>query len=169
MQFNVKRTDMQMNKTVGTTAAPMLMPSVASGPWMSLFAVAALPLFLFQPSAFVTLSMAGTASLATVVFAHMSVMNEKLFDSMHLAVKLLAPVQLALLIWLSVYAGHELAGASFAVSCLAAVASLAVFLAADAMISAILLLIAARGQRAMGVSIVSLISAKYSGLFGEIS
>ncbi len=160
---------MQMNKTLGSATVPMSMPSVASGPWMSLFAVSALPLFLFQPSAFVTLSMAATASLAMIVFAHLSVMNEKLFDGMHLAVKLLAPVQFALLIWLAVYAGHELAGASFAASCLAAVLSLAVILAVDALASALLLLAAERGKQAMGVSLVSLISAKYAGLFGRIN
>ena len=160
---------MQINKTLNAANASISMPSLASGQLVSLFAVSALPLFLFQPSAFVTLCMAATASVAMVAFAHLSVMNEKLFKSMHFVVKLVAPVQFALLIWLAVYAGHQLAGASFALSCLAAVASLGALLIADAALSAALLIAAERGRGATGVSLVSLISAKYAGLFGRIS
>ena len=159
---------MQTNRTFGATAAhPTTL--ITSGTWMPVFAVSALPLFLFQPSAFVTLSMAATVSLTMMMFAHLSVLNDRLFDPMHTAVKFLAPVQFALLIWLAVHAGHQLAGSSYAASCLVAFIWLAFLLVADAVVSAVLLHAAGRGRGTAGVSLVSLISAKYAGLLGKIS
>jgi hypothetical protein len=161
-------TVMQTHKTLGF-AAPLSITSTASAPWMALFALAALPLFLLQPSAAATLAIAAALSLSMMVLAHLSVMDSKAFDGAHLAVKLIAPVQFALLIWLAVYAGHDVAGPSFALSCLAALASLAAITAADALACAALLLIAERGKGVAGVSLVSLISAKYAGLLGKIN
>jgi formate/nitrite transporter FocA (FNT family) len=135
---------------------------------MALFALTALPLFLLQPSAVATLTMAAALSLSMIAVAYLSVMDGKTFETAHLAVKLLAPVQFALMIWLAVYAGHELSDTSFALSCLAALGALAAIIAADALASAMLLLVADRGKGVTGVSLVSLISAKYAGLLGRI-
>jgi hypothetical protein len=99
--------------------------------------------------------------------AHLSVADEKHFDTAHLAIKLIAPVQFALMIWLSVQIGHEIAGASFAGSYFASIASLFGIVVVDALASAAFLL-AGSCRAAPGVSLASLISAKYSGLLGEV-
>jgi hypothetical protein len=159
---------MQTNKTLDSAAAPLSMVSNASAPWMALFAAAALPLFLLQPSAITTLAMAAALSLCMMALAHVSARDSKSFDAAHLSIKLLAPIQFALMIWLAVYAGREVSGTSFALSCLAALASLAAIIIADALISAVAMLAAERGRGATGVSLASLISAKYAGLLGAI-
>jgi hypothetical protein len=161
---------MQTNKTLdsNTATAPLSISSIASGPWITVFPMASAALLVLQPTALATMAMAASLSLAMMAFALLSVQDEKSFDAKSMAIKLLAPVQFAFLIWLSVYAGRELAGASFAVSCLAAFAALAAMVVADALASTMLLLTAERGHGSMGVPVASLISAKYAGLLGKI-
>ncbi len=155
-----------MNTTKAITAPTMT--SNASTPWMALFVLATVPLFMLQPSIAVTLQTVALLSLAMVALAHMAVADHKHFDTAYLAIKLVAPLHFAMMIWLCVYIGREIGGASFAASYLASIACLFGIVAADAVASAALALVAGSCRSVTGLSLVTLISAKYAGLMGKV-
>lgn len=164
---------MQTNSNTSVRAAGLPKPvtgfgSFASRTWMSVFPFASLALFATQPSAITTFALSLASSFAMAALAHASVHGEEAFDSKLSYVRVLAPVQSALLIWLAVYIGHDVAGTSLIASSLAAFAALGAFLVADALLSGATLFAAERGRGAMGTSIACLISEKYAGLFGKI-
>jgi hypothetical protein len=151
-------------KTINATA----MPTRTALPWMALFALSTLPLFALQLSIAATLQVACLLSLTMVALAHLSVADEKHFDAAHLAIKLVAPLQFALMIWLSVQMSHEMAGASFAASYAISIACLSGIVVVEGVSSAALALIAGSCRSVTGLSLVTLISAKYAGLLGGV-
>ncbi len=155
-----------MNTTKAITAPTIT--SNASTPWMALFVLATVPLFMLQPSIAVTLQTVALLSLAMVALAHMAVADNKHFDTANLAIKLVAPIHFVLMIWLSVYMGREIAGASFALSFAASILCLFGIVAVDAVASGALALIAGSCRSVTGLSLVTLISAKYAGLMGKV-
>jgi hypothetical protein len=84
----------------------------------------------------------------------------------HALIGLVGPVQFSLLMWLSVYGGRELAGASLGLSSLLAFALLVVIIAGDAILSALVLLMSGRGTP--GAAFARLIDKKYAGLAGPL-
>jgi hypothetical protein len=157
---------MHSTKTIST--AQLATPSGSAAPWMALFALSAFPLFMLQLSLTATLQTVGLLSLAMVALAHLSVMSDKHFDSAHLAIKLIAPLQFAFVIWLSVYMGRELGGESFAASYAASIICLFGIVIVDALVSVALALIAGSCRSVPGLSLAALISAKYAGLLGGV-
>lgn len=155
-----------MQTTRTTTATSIAFETAMPG--IAICAAATLPLFILQFSMTSTLQMAAFLSLAAVVLSHLAVSNEKNFDAAYLAIKLIAPLQFAFMLWLSVYLGREIAGASFATSYITSIACLIGITTIDFTISAVALLIVGANRSIKGVSLVTLISAKYAGLLGAI-
>jgi hypothetical protein len=155
---------MQTTKTIN---APVISSGTAA-PWMALFALSALPLFMLQLSIAATLQAAVALSLTMVAFAHFSVTDAKYFDVAHLVIKLVAPLHFALMIWLSVYVGREIGGVSFASSYIVSIICLFGIVTADAVASAALALVAGSCRSITGLSLATLISAKYAGLLGGV-
>jgi hypothetical protein len=151
-------------KTINAIA----MPTGTALPWMVLFALSTLPLFALQLSIASTLQLAGLLSLAMVALAHLSVADEQHFDAAHLAIKLVAPLQFTLMIWLAVQLSHSIAGISFTASFFGSIICLSGIVVVDALASAALALIAGSCRSVTGLSLVTLISAKYAGLLGGV-
>ena len=144
-------------------------PAKSSGPlapWMALFAVSTVPLFALQFSASVTVQIVAVLSLAMVAFAHIT--DDKNFDATHLAIKLVAPCQFALMIWLSVVIGREIGGASFIATYTASIFCLFGIVVVDALACAALALLAGSRRSVSGLSLATLINAKYAGLVGAV-
>jgi hypothetical protein len=151
--------------TVKTIKAPAYTTGSAA-PWMALFALSTVPLFALQLSFAATLQMVAFLSLAIVALAHFT--DEKNFEVTHLAIKVIAPLQFALMIWLSVQMGQWIAGASFAASYAISIACLSGIVVVEGISSAALALIAGSCRAVTGLSLVTLISAKYAGLLGGV-
>ena len=137
--------------------------------WISIFPAASLSLFLVQPSFMTSATFAIGLMALLALFAHLSVSDSDAkdsFETKQLAISLLAPVQFAFMMWAAVHMGRDIAGASLAVSSLAALAVLSGALLVDGLLSAIMLLATSKGTE--GTSVASLISAKYAGLLGQI-
>ena len=164
---------MQTNLNTSVTTAifpPSIMGSgsFASRIWISVFPLVSVAIFIAQPTAMTTLVLAVSLSLAMAAIAHLSVRDENGFEAKLAYVRILAPVQSALLMWLAVYLGRDLAGVSLLATSLAAFVALGGILVIDALFSSAALLAAERGRGAMGTSIACLISEKYAGLLGKI-
>ena len=155
--------------SVAITPSAMVFASSAVMKWIAIFPLASLSLFLVQPSFMTSATFAVGLMALLALFAHVSVSDSDAkdsFESKQLAISLLAPVQFAFLMWAAVHMGRDIAGASLAVSSLAALAVLSGALVVDGLLSAIMLLATSKGTA--GTSVASLISAKYAGLLGQI-
>jgi hypothetical protein len=138
--------------------------------WMGVFPAASLALFTLQPSASSSLFIVAGLAMVVAGIAHSSASdggNDGRFESKQRLIGLIAPAQFALLIWLSVYAGRAMAS-TLAGSSVAALCVFAGLLALDFAVSMAALLVAERREGISGLSVASLISAKYAGLFGKI-
>ena len=93
--------------------------------------------------------------------------NDGKFELKQRLIGVIAPAQFALLIWLAVYAGRAMAS-TLAGSSVAALCVFAGLLALDFAVSMAALLVAERREGISGLSVASLISSKYAGLFGKI-
>lgn len=164
---------MQTNLKSSVTAAAMPQSILGSGSfasriWISVFPLVSVAIFIAQPKAMTTLVLAVILSLTMAAIAHVSVRDENGFESKLAFVRILAPVQSALLIWLAVYLGRDMVGVSLLPTSLAAFVALGGILVIDALFSSAALLAAERGRGAMGTSIACLISEKYAGLLGRV-
>lgn len=138
--------------------------------WMAVFPAASLALFTLQPSFAITLVIVTGLAAAMAGIAHSSASdgeNDGRFEFKQRLIGFIAPAQIALLIWLAVFAGRcmasTMAGSSFA--------ALGVFFGlvlADFLVSMAILLAAERREGVSGLSVASLISGKYAGLLGKI-
>lgn len=155
-----------MQTTRTTSATPITFGTAMPG--IAICAAATLPLFILQFSMTSTLQIVAFLSLAAAMLSHLAVSNEKSFDAAYLAIKLIAPLQFAFMLWLSVYLGREIAGTSFASSYITSIACLIGITTIDLIISAAALLVVGANRPVKGVSLVTLISAKYAGLLGAI-
>jgi hypothetical protein len=135
-------------------------------PWMAMFALSILPLFTLQFSMAVSLQIVGALSLAMIALAHIT--DDNNFDGTRRLIKLISPVQFAFVIWLSVMLGREMGGASFAASYIASIGCLFGIVVIDALASLAALLVAGSCRSLSGLSLATLIGAKYAGLFGEV-
>lgn len=138
--------------------------------WMAVFPLVSTTLFAFQPAASASVSLAVILSAAVTGLAHASVAdadNDGRFDMKQRLMGLAAPAQFALMIWLAVYAGRAVAS-TLAGSSIAALFVFAGLLALDFAASMAALLVAERREGVSGLSVASLISGKYAGLFGKI-
>jgi hypothetical protein len=140
----------------------------SSAPWLALFALACVPLFTLQLSSLATLQMVVLLSLTMLALSHWSVADEKHLETAEMAIKLIAPLQFALMIWLSVTMGRELSGASFSASYITSIVCLFGTVVVEGIAAAALALGAGSWRSMAGLSLVSLINAKYAGLFGAI-
>lgn len=140
----------------------------ASRIWIMVFPLASAGLFAAQPSAMTTLAISVLLSLTMAAIAHAAVRDESGFEAKLSYVRMLAPVHAALLMWLAVYIGRDLAGTSLVATSLAAFVALGIVLITDALFSGVALVASERGRGAMGTSIAGLVSEKYAGLFGKI-
>lgn len=138
--------------------------------WLTVFPVTALGILVVQPDFRVSALMATMLMISLVVVALLSMIGGDMrrFNIGQMMMGLIAPVQLALMIWVSVYAGHMIAGDNLFVSTFMAFAVFAGLLFADALVSIMLLVIAGRASPVCGLSVASLISGKYASLFGRI-
>ena len=155
-------------KSQSVTAASLPLAMRASHLWASIFALSALIVVTLQPSMALTLLVAGVLSLVMLASAHFSIAQEKFPNIFYQAISFIAPVQFAFLIWLAVYLGRDLTEGSFVLSSIAAFAALAAIIAVDAVLSIVVLMAAQNKNRTSGLSIASLINAKYAGLLGSI-
>lgn len=138
--------------------------------WIAVFPLASVGLFALQLSASLTLCIAAGLAAAVAGLAHASVWdadNDGRFETKQRLIGLIAPAQFALLIWLSVYAGRAMAS-TLAGSSVGALFVFAGLLALDFAVSMAALLVAERREGVSGLSVASLISSKYAGLFGKI-
>jgi hypothetical protein len=138
--------------------------------WMAIFPLVSAGLFAVQLSAPATLGIAAALTAAVAGLAHSSVSdseNDGRFELKQHMIGLIAPAQFALLIWLSVYAGRAMAS-TLAGSSVAALFVFAGLLAIDFAVSMAALMVAERREGVSGLSVASLISSKYAGLFGKI-
>lgn len=138
--------------------------------WMAVFPLASAALFAFQPAASASVCLAVILSAAVTGLAHASVAdadNDGRFYMKQRMIGLIAPAQFALLIWIAVYAGRAMAS-TLAGSSVAALFVFVGLLALDFAASMAALLVAERRQGVSGLSVASLISGKYAGLFGKI-
>jgi hypothetical protein len=138
--------------------------------WTAVFSIASVGLFASQLAPSATFCLAAGLTAAIAGFAHASVSdseNDGRFEMKQRLIGLMAPAQIALLIWLAVYAGRSvtstLAGSSFA-----ALVVFAGLLLLDFAISIATLMVAERREGVSGLSVASLISGKYAGLLGRI-
>ena len=161
-------------RTVNTNlSAGIASQNIASGAvkcWIAVFPLVSLCLFAVQPSASVTAVAAAACALALSGLAHASVKDagdNGRFAFKQLMMGLVAPAQIALLIWLSVYAGRSVA-VTLEGSSVAALFAFAGLLAADFAVSMAALVAAERRDGVCGLSVASLVSAKYAGLLGRI-
>lgn len=137
--------------------------------WVSIFPAASLGLLIVQPSFITSVSFGIGLAALLALFAYLSVAEsdgKNSFESIQLAIGLLAPVQFAFMMWAAVNIGREMVGASLVGSSLVAFAVLTCALLVDALVSAIFLLATSEGTA--GASVASLISTKYAGLLGQI-
>lgn len=138
--------------------------------WMAVFPAVSLALFTLQPSAPVTLFIVTLMVAALAAIAHSSSSdagNDGKFELKQRLIAFVAPAQFALLIWLSVYAGRAMAS-TLAGSSVAALFVFSGLIALDFAVSIAALMVAERQEGISGLSVVSLISGKYAGLFGKI-
>jgi hypothetical protein len=138
--------------------------------WMAVFPLASVTLFALQPAASVSTCIAAAFAAAVAGLAHASVAdadNDGRFEVKQRMIGLIAPAQFALLIWLAVYAGRAMAS-TLAGSSVAALFVFAALLAVDFAVSMAALMVAERREGVSGLSVASLISGKYAGLFGKI-
>jgi hypothetical protein len=138
--------------------------------WMAVFPLVSAGLFAAQLSASATFFAAAALTAGVAGLAHASVCdadNDGRFEMKQRMIRLIAPAQFALLIWLAVYAGRAMAS-TLAGSSVAALFVFAALLALDFMVSMAALLIAERREGVSGLSLASLISGKYAGLLGKI-
>ena len=138
--------------------------------WLAVFPVTAFGIIIAQPLLSVSVLMAVGLMVGLAAVAMLGVANADMrrFNISQMIMGIVAPVQLALTIWVSVYAGHALAGESLVASTLAAFATFAVLLLADFGLSVLLLLLAGRGSAVAGISVANLIAGKYAGLLGRV-
>lgn len=137
--------------------------------WILVFLSASFALYAVRPSAELSLIAAGLLTFLMATSAHVSVHegdNVSEVQRKHALIGLVGPVQFSLLMWLSVYGGRELAGASLGLSSLLAFALLVVIIAGDAILSAFVLLMSGRGTP--GAAFARLIDKKYAGLAGPL-
>jgi hypothetical protein len=138
--------------------------------WMAVFPLTSLALFTSQLSPSATACLAACLTAAIASFAHASVSdseNDGRFEMKQRLIGLMAPAQIALLIWLAVYAGRSMAS-TLAGSSLAAFVVFAGLLFLDFAVSMATLFVAERREGVSGLSVASLISGKYAGLLGKI-
>jgi hypothetical protein len=155
-----------MHTTKPMSNAQIALTSGTTAPWMALFALSTYPLFGVQLSIAATLQIVALLSVAMVALAHFA--DHKNYDAARFAIKLAAPVQFALIIWLSVTLGRDIGGASFASSYIASIVCLLFIVIGDAFVSAALALFAGHSRAVAGASMAVLISAKYAGLAGKM-
>jgi hypothetical protein len=155
-----------MHTTKPMSNAQIALTSGTTAPWMALFALSTLPLFAVQLSMAATLQIVVLLSGAMVALAHFA--DAKNYETAHFAIKLVAPLQFALMIWLSVTLGRDIGGASFAASYIASIVCLLFIILGDALASAALALVAGYYRAVAGAPMAMLISAKYAGLAGEM-
>jgi hypothetical protein len=138
--------------------------------WMAVFPVVSVSLFAVQLSASATVCLAAAFAVTISGLAHSSISdvnNDGKFEMKQHLIGLTAPAQFALLIWLAVYVGRAMAS-TLAGSSIAALFVFAGLLALDFAVSMAMLLAAERREGISGLSVASLISGKYAGLFGKI-
>lgn len=137
--------------------------------WILVFLSASFALYAVKPSAELSLIAAGLLTFLMATSAHVSVHegdDASEVKRKHALIGLVGPVQFSLLMWLSVYGGRELAGASLGLSSLLAFAFLVMIIAGDAILSALVLLMNGRGTP--GAAFACLIDKKYAGLAGSL-
>jgi hypothetical protein len=138
--------------------------------WMAVFPAASLALFTLQPSAAsALLTVTGLAAVMAGI-AHSSASdgeNDGKFEFKQRLIGLIAPAQIAFLIWLAVFAGRSMAS-TMAGSSFAALGVFAGLVLADFIASMAILLAAERRDGISGLSVASLVSGKYAGLLGKI-
>lgn len=140
--------------------------------WIAVFVLASLTLMVVQPSVVIASAIAVCLMMIMAVVAHNSVAHfdhSANFDAKQQWISLLAPAQLASLIWVAVHIGRMVVGTTLGTSSLAAFIALALIVLIDALLSAAFLLTVERGQGVSGVSVAALISSKYAGLMGKIA
>lgn len=138
--------------------------------WLAVFPITALGVLLIQPNFIMSSLMATMLMISLVAIASLSIIGGDMrrFQIGQMMMGLIAPVQLSLMIWVSVYAGHMMAGDMWLSSTLAAFAVFAVLMLADALVSVALLVVAGRGSPVFGLSVASLVAGKYASLFGRV-
>jgi hypothetical protein len=138
--------------------------------WMAVFPAVSLTLFAVQPSAAAALCIVSGLAVSVAGLAHSSASdgeNDGKFELKQRLIGIIAPAQFALLIWIAVYAGRSVA-ATLAGSSFAAFGFFAGLILLDFIGSLAILLAAERRDGISGLSVASLISGKYAGLFGKI-
>lgn len=138
--------------------------------WLAVFPVTTLGIWITQPLFSVSAMMAIGFMAALAIVASVSVAGADMrrFNVGQMVMGIVAPVQLALTIWVSVYVGHALAGESLIASTLAAFVVFAGLLIADFGLSVLALVVTGRNSAFSGVSEASLIAGKYAGLLGRV-
>lgn len=138
--------------------------------WLAVFPITALGVLFIQPSFIMSSLMATMLMVSLVAIASLSMIGDDMrrFQIGQMMMGLIAPVQLSLMIWVSVYAGHMMAGDALVASTLAAFAMFAGLMVVDALVSIALLLVAGHASPVCGLSIASLITGKYASLFGRV-
>jgi hypothetical protein len=169
MRINAMPMPETLNAAVSSENA---MPNICankSALWAALFAPGALTVLLLQPPAGLALMMVAMMSVAMAAGAYRSVYELNGWDGAQQRMRLMAPLQLALVVWLAVMIGRDVAGASFIASTLTAFVALGALMVFEGLASMGLLLAAehGRGKPTPGLSVASMIGAKYAGLFGS--
>ena len=133
------------------------------------FPVVALGVLFVQPALISSAVMSIAFAVCLIVAALVGTSaNQRQYKLGRVVMGLVAPVQFALMIWVSVYAGHMIAGEALIASTFAAFAVFAMLLLVDFVASVGVLLLAARGSAVCGLSAANLIAGKYAGLLGQI-
>jgi hypothetical protein len=137
----------------------------------ALFAPGALAVLVVQPTAGMAFTMVGMMSVAMAAGAYRSVYETNGFAGAQQRMRMLAPLQLALVVWLAVMIGRDVAGASYLASTLTAFVAFGMIMLTEGLASIGLLLFAenARGKKVGGLAVASMIDAKYAGLIGKLA
>jgi hypothetical protein len=138
--------------------------------WLAVFPATAVGILLSQPAFGASAGIAAVMTVMAIGVAIASVTGADMrrFNIGQMVMGIIAPVQFALMIWVSVYAGHMIAGDTLVVSTLSAFVAFALLFVVDLAVSLAVLLMAARGSASGGASAASYLAGKYSGLLGRI-
>lgn len=142
--------------------------------WLLTFPAAAMLLFASNPAPLVAFSLALVLSAAAVLLAQRAGNAEEGFQPMVDAIRIIAPAQFAVMLWLTNSAAGSLTG-SVGQGVWGAVAAIPVSagvllaaIAVEAVLSVAVLFVANRSKPVGGGAVAILIAGKYAGAFGRL-
>jgi hypothetical protein len=159
-----------VNSELGLSVGNQELAPAGLKAWLGVFPLVSAVLIATQMSAAAAICLSASFAVTMAVIAHASLKdadNDGKFEAKQRIISLLAPAQFALLMWISVSAGHAL-GSTYVTSSAIAFAAFAGFVIVDFLASAVTLFVLEREDGISGLSLASLINGKYSGLLGRI-